>query len=228
MSLAPLAQLDRASVYGTEGCPFESGGVYCTRSCVGGEEVYVVTDGTVSACATCGGVLISLSPALFLFSFSGREVHHDWCILTDRSTSRHRLANRTERKQRAENLRTMQRAKNKWQAEYSTWCLVPCTKRSHRQNWWRRDHQVLLGDSHVPDGDSHFPKNPLKTSPKERKKQTKKEKLKFWKRILCLVLWHFFGTTGNFPILCQCTTFGRYAHTKAWNSPFSDKKKRKS
>ena len=24
---APLAQLDRASVYGTEGCPFESGGV---------------------------------------------------------------------------------------------------------------------------------------------------------------------------------------------------------
>ena len=57
--------------------PFESGGVYCTRSCVGGEEMSLVTDGTVQTCATCGGVLISLSPALFLFSFSGREVHHD-------------------------------------------------------------------------------------------------------------------------------------------------------
>ena len=29
---APLAQLDRASVYGTEGCPFESGGVYFPHS----------------------------------------------------------------------------------------------------------------------------------------------------------------------------------------------------
>ena len=31
--LAPLAQLDRASVYGTEGWPFESAGVYFTSPC---------------------------------------------------------------------------------------------------------------------------------------------------------------------------------------------------